>query len=221
MKKKSKHFFKNYELIKNASLNKNQKDKKELFENNSHNNSSNFNNKKENNENTLLDNSPSFNVQTPKNKIFKKRTNLYLKKSIFNSQIISNYSKINILILIIISFMTTISKSENIRKLNEAYEIKMVHLNTGIQEIIFIKTLPEKVIVNGENKDLSLFPYVDLGEKEKSVITIVWNSLPPCKEMFKNMGFIEYIDLSNFDASEVTDMTEMFCSCSSLKINKF
>ena len=207
MKKESIYLYNNCDLIKSVSLKMDQKDKKqkELFANIIHNNSSNFNNKKEFNGNIFLDISPFYNNKTSKNKLFKKKQNMNLNKMIFI-----------LLISIIISIMIQISKSDLIKKLNGVYEIKIVHLRAGFQKIINTQTKPEKVIIKGENMDLSRFPIVNIGEPN-STITIIWNSLPSCKQLFSDMNNILSIDLSNFDTSEVTDMTEMFCNCANLK----
>lgn len=45
-------------------------------------------------------------------------------------------------------------------------------------------------------------------------ITLIWKyQITNCNVMFKDLNNIIYIDLSEFDASSVTDMTEMFENC--------
>ena len=48
-------------------------------------------------------------------------------------------------------------------------------------------------------------------------ITIKFDSpISSCKDMFLNLSNIIYVDLTNFDASNIDNMEKMFCECSSL-----
>ena len=48
-------------------------------------------------------------------------------------------------------------------------------------------------------------------------ITIIWNRIiTKCNSMFLYLSNITYIDLSNFNTSQVTSMPSMFYGCSSL-----
>ena len=56
-------------------------------------------------------------------------------------------------------------------------------------------------------------------KEERNIIRIKWNfQLLSCQSMFEGLSNINKIDLSEFDSSEVTDMSNMFKNCYYLSI---
>ena len=141
----------------------------------------------------------------------KNNLNYLLKKgSFFNHQINNNIFLI--IILFIIYF--PISSSEDLSK--KKYQIT-IQVDGEIGEtanILGDTSIPSNVIINGKEKKPET--YFTL-EDNKNTIILIWNSLPKCSKMFNYVSKIKSIDLSNFDSSEVTDMSEMFSGNSKLE----
>ena len=76
-----------------------------------------------------------------------------------------------------------------------------------------------ELIVNGIPVDSH--NYIYKFENDLNNVTIKFNSpIESCKNMFKDLENIIEVDLSNFDASKVTNMDSMFFKCINLeKIN--
>ena len=74
---------------------------------------------------------------------------------------------------------------------------------------------PDIVIVNNENKTEITNTYHL--ENDFNNIILIWDKAPnTSRSMFADCNRLNEIDLSNFDTSEVTDMSSMFSTCTSL-----
>ena len=135
------------------------------------------------------------------------------KNRIFKKRIYKIFSIYLILLIFIPNF-----QSKSIRNLNYAYEIKILVEGGSIGAIFKQESKPDKIIVNGEEKDIkSVYQFTE----PKNYITLLWNTQPSCAQMFKNINIIKSIDLSNFDSSQITDISEMFSNCNNLRAINF
>ena len=74
---------------------------------------------------------------------------------------------------------------------------------------------PDIVIINNENKSEITNTYHL--ENDFNNITLIWDKAPnKSTSMFDSCNRLNEIDLSNFDTSEITDMSSMFFTCTSL-----
>ena len=74
---------------------------------------------------------------------------------------------------------------------------------------------PDKIIIN-DKKQISVKNSY-LFNETNNIVELYWErSIDKCREMFRRCVNITEIDVSNFDTSEVIDMTSMFVYCSSL-----
>ena len=97
-------------------------------------------------------------------------------------------------------------------------EIHLVIQGSGVQKLSNIE--PSEVLVNGVKAD-SCSKTCNLGGN-RNYITLRFNTqIESCKTMFNGLKNITEIDLSNFDASKVTDMRWMFNDCSNLEKIEF
>ena len=112
---------------------------------------------------------------------------------------------------------------KNIRNLNNYIsEIHLVVKGSGKQRFLDrdFNTNPSEVIVNGISKGNSCKKLSDLEQDINNVILKFDKKINSCNLMFYNLENIIEIDLSYFDASEVTNMRSMFYDCKNLeKIN--
>ena len=118
-----------------------------------------------------------------------------------NSTEQSNNNSINLRMLAAQNKITIIinGTKNNVRIINDAYK-------------------PDHVYINDDMNDLGNATIVNLTLEGPNTITIVWDStLRKSNTMFKNIDYIISADLSHFDASSISTMTEMFSNCSSLE----
>jgi len=150
-------------------------------------------------------------------KFFKNNHNM---KFIFKNKIhIYNF----LLFLIYILFPSAcLSQKLDLRQLSTISEIKMTIKGAGHQNILspdfqYEESKIERIIINNVSQtDKSKIKY-DL-DNQINNITIVWNSkLENITQMFGGLSNITYIDVSNFDSSEIKYMSYLFCNCSSLE----
>ena len=87
----------------------------------------------------------------------------------------------------------------------------------GTQSILSdsFSQLPSKVTINGEVKTQITKQYSM--DSENTVIMEWETPLKSCSNMFTSLTNIIKVDLSNFDSSQVTDMSSMFYKCSNIK----
>ena len=125
------------------------------------------------------------------------------------------------LIVFLILLIINLSK-ENKRKLNINNKITLIVEGNGkYRSILGGNTrIPNQVIINGDEQETLAISY-KLTEQENTVI-VSWNSsLTSCLNMFYNLNYILFIDFSEFDSSQVSDMIGMFFGCSNLKSINF
>ena len=101
-------------------------------------------------------------------------------------------------------------------------KIHLVVQGKGNQKLLsyFFQGAPSSVLVNGVvNDSCGKTCYL---EGDKNNITLIFNEkINSCKYMFDSRNNITEIDLSNFNASEVTSMSHMFSYCYNLNKIKF
>ena len=118
----------------------------------------------------------------------------------------------------LIFFQIFLAKS--IRKLNNAYEIKIITEGDGSQIILSSDEFkPDKVLMNGVVQEVSTIYY--LVYQEINNFTIIWEKMPKCSGMFEYSTGIVSIDLSNFDSSQLIDISKMFRECRNLRYINF
>ena len=100
--------------------------------------------------------------------------------------------------------------------------LKEITINgKGTQSILSrsfdINSNPFEISINNESfKEYSDYNVYNLTSTE-NIIRIKWkNQLISCENMFRNLSNIKYINLKNFDSSQVKNMDFMFYGCSSL-----
>ena len=139
--------------------------------------------------------------------------NIILKEMSSNKKIYKSslfYYFISILFIISI---------KNIEVISEYQEINVTINGTGTQQIVYNNNQfkPDKILINGILQNYSDY-YVYNLTQNINVITIRWEKkLTSCFWMFSDLKNITHIDFSNFDVSEVFDMTRMFYNLYLLK----
>ena len=126
--------------------------------------------------------------------------------------------------LIIIINLNILIASKN----NEKYKnIKLYYLNEitikirggEIQNILNsnYEYLPTEVLVNGQNTFIENGNKVSNLQEGENTIIMKWNyTIKDCEDMFYTLTNLIEVDLSNFDASELTSMIFMFYGCTNL-----
>ena len=79
----------------------------------------------------------------------------------------------------------------------------------------YFKLSPDEVYINGYNSSFA-GNSIYLNQTENNVKLVWYNSINSCKFMFYACSDITEINLSNFDSSNITDMSDMFNACISL-----
>ena len=104
-------------------------------------------------------------------------------------------------------------------------EIHLVIQGSGEQQLLndwYFRNIkqPSEVLVNGVKADSCSKTCNLVGDRNN--ITLKFDTqIESCKSMFENLKNIIEIDLSNFDASKVTNMRGMFDGCSNLEKIEF
>jgi len=111
----------------------------------------------------------------------------------------------------------------NYRNLNNDNSIKLIIYNGGMQKVLGSNVVPDEVYLNGKLTRLSYSSNISIKKNnEGNEIILVWKKkLKSCENLFESCYNIVEIDLSNFDASEVTSMVGMFSECSNLDTINF
>ena len=117
--------------------------------------------------------------------------------------------------IIILIFLPNLS--EETKVLTSDNEILLKIKGDGRQQILNTKIIkPSRIFLNNVFQNDSYY-YVNTLEDKINEIQIVWDSpIDNCNSMFLGLSNITEVDLSKFDASQVTNMTKMFFNCSSL-----
>ena len=142
-----------------------------------------------------------------------KNNNKYNILIIINSVTILNNSFIILLILSIMIIPCFLSNQIKFRKLILNYEIT-IKVGGGTQTILYdtIQS-PSQIFVNGNPHEVTK-TLTNLNYGENNIVKMVWYSpLLDCSKMFYDLSNILEINLSNFDSSQVTNMSEMFNLC--------
>ena len=81
---------------------------------------------------------------------------------------------------------------------------------------------PSEVILNDVSKGTSCLKSCNMDYDEINNVTLKFNNnIDTCKKMFSGLKYIKEVDLSEFDASKVTDMSDMFSHSNNIEIIKF
>ena len=110
--------------------------------------------------------------------------------------------------------------SEIRRKISSIYQISFTVEGIGAHIILENSPMPIEIYINNKQEDVSSSSSYYLPKSENEII-IIWDELPSCAGLFKNFDSVTEIDLSDFDLSKITDMSEMFSGCYNLKSIKF
>ena len=179
-----------------------------------------------NENNDLLDKKEIFENRTKKKLKTKNKSlknNFTINKVIFGFQ--NKFITFIINFLIMINLIGLISSKRNKlykrRNLYLSNEIRIKIEGTESQEIFsslsnLINNPPSTVLLNGNPVVLDENKITNLIEEENN-ITMIWeNKLNNCDYMFYELENLLEVDLSNFDASEVITMNNMFEYCYNL-----
>ena len=141
-----------------------------------------------------------------------------------NNLLLKNIYKYNsyILIFLIISIYipTVLSKNEILRKLNISSEITLTITGNGNQKLLSdsYSPAPEDIIINGNIISNGVKEIEINSGQEKTNVTLSWTSeLTTCKEMFRGLNSITYVDLTEFVPLNIEDMSYMFFECKNLQ----
>ena len=127
-----------------------------------------------------------------------------------------NYNRDNkanlFLLLFFILFFLPIyaGKEKKFKKLIFTYDIKVTINQSGKQKILSdtFEKLPDVILINGANVEIK--KEYDL-ESVNNTVIMKWNSdLGKCNEMFKDLSNIDSIEFSNFNQTNIVEMTSMF-----------
>ena len=123
------------------------------------------------------------------------------------------------LFIFLLIYLINYIQTENF--INESRSIINLKIKgNNFQKIMGSRPFPDLIYLNGK---FTLIDYLGRifikseNEKEISNVTLIWNqTIDNCEDLFKSSINIIEIDLSNFDASIVTSMTNMFENCEKL-----
>ena len=127
------------------------------------------------------------------------------------------------LIIIIISLSSSyiVCDKRSLDEINpDKNKISLIIKGSGTKQVFNCDIMPDIVIINDELQteinSINSFTF----DKEENTIILKWKTLfTSCRDMFRNINDIISIDLSNFNTSQVTDMTSMFDNCHVNSIN--
>ena len=194
-----------------------------------------FNNKKMNSMRILEKKTFQKNIKTEKcntikNTSMKKiRDNIFFKNIFFiNTKAYFKYKTLNhiLLILIIVSvfLFKNLSKVNcNLRKINSIEEIILTIDGTGEKSILNknYNYPPDEIEIDGNR-----FTFEGEGDNRyvfnltnsTNIVKVYYNTSPESfNNMFNGLSSITKIDFSNFDSSNLNDMTKMFYNCKDLE----
>ena len=136
---------------------------------------------------------------------------------------VSNKILMMFLIMIFIKKILTKSKQITQRKLNYYSELYFTLPNEkGTTTVIsrYFPTPPTKILLNGEIATVDYWGDIQIIDDEhENIITYIWDSdeqMINCLDMFKDLREILFINFTNFDLSQVTNMDGMFSGCYAL-----
>ena len=166
------------------------------------------------------------NSWTPKNTNGSEKDSFILddkKTNRYNNHLIKNKNQI-MYIIIIINFILSktligyilCNDSDQINNLQ--YSIITLKINSiGRSAIYFshFEIKPDRILINGNIKENIENEY-DFAEINNTIELIWYNNLKSCRNLFYGCSNINAIDLSEFDTSQVEDISYMFYNCFSL-----
>ena len=89
-------------------------------------------------------------------------------------------------------------------------------------KVINKEFLPDLIYVDGAPTEIDKNGNIAINENKINNVTIIWNNKAKnYADLFQNIDSIIEIDLSKFDASEVTSMHDLFSNCKKLKYINF
>ena len=148
-------------------------------------------------------------------KVSRKNTKIYFK---YKVKLNYNY--------ILFTFIILLLLKAKIMKLYPISEIKLTIKGREHQNVLHstFNVIPNEILINGNeiNKDEIAWPYqYDMPNDENEIIIRYYGAIQHAYYMFNNLINVIKVDLSNFDATEVTNSEGMFYNCSSLKTINF
>ena len=139
-------------------------------------------------------------------------------------KLILKFNLIEISIYIYFNLIKSVlSQSKELHKMGELNLLNEIIIKTiGSQKQRILDNefidLPSEIIINNNSVYINESKIITNSLREENIIIMKWNyKVKSCTSMFKNITNIIEIDLSNFDASEVDSMNQMFSSCSNLR----
>ena len=166
------------------------------------------------------------NSWTPKNTYGSEKDSFILdgnKTNRYNKHLIKNKNQIMYIIIIINFILSTTligyilcNDSDQINNLQ--YSIITLKINSiGRSAIYFsdFETKPDRILINGNIKENIENEY-DFVEINNTIELIWYDNLKSCRNLFYGCSNINAIDLSEFDTSQVEDISYMFYKCISL-----
>ena len=147
------------------------------------------------------------------NRIIKK--SFYLNLRVNKLKKINFFRHCNFLFLILFNILLP-------SYINSSSEIHLIINGTESNQILSdsFSYYPSQVLIN-ENPGTCLDFNCNLDDGLNNVTLIFNENIETCEKMFMNLKNIIEIDLSNFDASHVTNMFSMFLNCENLKNIEF
>ena len=135
----------------------------------------------------------------------------------------------NIILLLILNYIPFfLSREIRLEKLNYIEEINMKVKSPKDETIIYVLNkkfqISYEIQSNGNSIEYVINNGYILGKGEFNIKLIFDSKVKNCESMFQSCSYIINLDLSNFDTSYCTDMSNMFNGCSkltSINLNNF
>ena len=160
-------------------------------------------------------------------KIFDKR-NLYIKrrkKYSISTRVIFNIFSFSLKFYFLFNLMSSISFQAKLNNINNRtlqiyFSEIIIYININDEELGIISTAspcPDEIYL-GNTKIAEASCYPSIENRGNLTFRLVWfDKLTTCYSMFNFLSNVIKIDLSKFDSSSVTDMSNMFYGCNSLE----
>ena len=127
-------------------------------------------------------------------------------------------TKLLFLFFILLFLPIYLNKEIKYRKLIFTFDITITINKSGTHKILCdsFTNLPNEISINGNPPSVIKNEY-EL-ESENNTIIMKWDSdLGNCNNMFNGLSNIDSIEFSNFESTNILEMTSMFNGCSSIK----
>ena len=152
-----------------------------------------------------------------KKKQWKESINIIHKKRKIKKNFLLFYNLIPLLLIIILVDLVVVKNKRNI--INFDSEIFLIIKGNGTQNLLgflFFEE-PTEVLVNGISKGDTCKTSCFLEGDKNNISLKFYHEINDCSFMFCYCDNIIYIDLSNFNTSNVKNMEWMFSGCSNLE----